>query len=66
MIELKPLFTLTADVAPTIELGECRGGIRRVVPVNGARFAGERISGSILPGGNDIQRVRDGGVVDCC
>lgn len=62
MIQSTPLFTLVADVAQAVDLGHCGGGTRRVVPVNGGRFAGERISGSILPGGNDVQRVRDDGV----
>lgn len=62
MIRSAALFTLTADVGPVIDIGTCGGGARRIVPVNGGRFVGQRLSGTILPGGNDVQRLREDGV----
>ncbi|MFO1378699.1 MAG: DUF3237 domain-containing protein [Steroidobacteraceae bacterium] len=64
MIESTALFTLTADVDAALDLGNCGGAIRRIVAVNGGRFEGERLSGLILPGGNDVQRIRGDGVAE--
>jgi hypothetical protein len=37
---------------------------RRVVPITGGEFKGDNISGRILPGGADWQRVRPDGVTE--
>lgn len=65
-ISLRPLFKLSIEVAPGTRqhLGELPHGFtRRIMPVSGGRFEGERLSGKVLPGGADWLLVRpDGGL----
>lgn len=64
-IELRPLFTLKADVnAPAQLVGAVpQGYTRRVMCVDGGRFEGERLRGRVLPGGADVVLERpDGGL----
>ncbi|MDR3453073.1 MAG: DUF3237 domain-containing protein [Rhodoferax sp.] len=64
-IELKPLFTIKADVdAPAQLVGAVpHGYTRRVMCVAGGRFEGERLRGRVLPGGADVVLERpDGGL----
>ncbi|HLG97068.1 MAG TPA: DUF3237 domain-containing protein [Bryobacteraceae bacterium] len=51
MTELRSrhLFRMTIQLHPVEELGATPAGIRRVFPVSGGEFNGERIRGSILP-----------------
>jgi hypothetical protein len=60
----KPEFVWEAlvEIAPTQMLGEGPLGERRIVPINGGRFAGPRIRGRVLPGGADRQLLRRDGV----
>ncbi|MDQ8757329.1 DUF3237 domain-containing protein [Sphingosinicella sp. LHD-64] len=56
------LFTLSIDLHPTIELGATPAGERRVFPVSGGAFHGERIAGEVLPlGGADYLLARADG-----
>ncbi len=64
MTELKSraLFTLSMTLHPMQELGATPAGERRVVPVSGGRFAGERLAGEVLPhGGSDLLLTRADG-----
>ena len=64
MIELKSrhLFTMTITLHPTRDLGKTPAGHRRVFPVSGGEFHGERIHGSILPiVGSDLLLTRADG-----
>lgn len=64
MVELtsRPLFTLSMTLHPIQELGPTPAGERRVVPVSGGRFEGERLSGEVLPhGGSDLLLTRADG-----
>jgi hypothetical protein len=64
-IELKPLFTIKAEVeAPPQLVGAVpQGYTRRVMCVSGGRFDGERLRGRVLPGGADVVLERpDGGL----
>jgi hypothetical protein len=64
-IELKPLFTIKAEVdAPPQLVGAVpHGYTRRVMCVSGGRFYGERLRGKVLPGGADVVLERpDGGL----
>jgi len=64
MIELKsrPLFTLSLNLHPIHELGLTPAGERRVVPVSGGRFEGDRLAGEVLPhGGSDLLLTRADG-----
>jgi hypothetical protein len=58
----RPLFTLSMTLHPIQELGPTPAGERRVVPVSGGRFEGERLSGEVLPhGGSDLLLTRADG-----
>ena len=46
------------------DLGETPQGRRRIIGITGGRFAGERLSGRVLPGGADWQVIRADGVAD--
>lgn len=58
----RPLFALSLSLHPIQELGRTPAGERRVVPVSGGRFEGERLSGEVLPhGGSDLLLTRADG-----
>ena len=51
----RPLFTLTIELHPIYDLGPTPAGRRRIVPVSGGKFEGERLRGDILPhAGSDL------------
>ena len=58
-MNLRPLFRAEITLAPAQELGR-----RRIIPITGGRFHGERLSGRVLGGGADWQIVRPDGVAD--
>ena len=65
LIELKPLFTIKAEVtaAPLLVGAVPQGYTRRVMCVSGGSFVGERMRGKVLPGGADVVIERpDGGL----
>jgi hypothetical protein len=57
----RPLFVMQMDVQPYQIIGGAPGAFRRVGVVPGGIFEGERLSGKVLPGGNDWQTVRSDG-----
>lgn len=59
---LAPLFTAEISLGPPQEHGETPRGRRRIISITGGSFAGERLSGAVLPGGADWQIVRADGV----
>jgi hypothetical protein len=64
VIELRSrhLFTLTIELHPIEELGHTPAGNRRVFPVSGGNFIGERIRGIVLPvAGSDLLLSRPDG-----
>jgi hypothetical protein len=63
-LNLEPLFRAEITLAPPQELGDTPLGRRRIINITGGRFAGERLSGRILPGGADWQVVRADGVAE--
>ncbi len=56
----QPLFILLLDVAPAINVGKAPGVDRRVGVITGGRFEGERLRGTLFPGGSDWQAIRPG------
>lgn len=57
---LRPICTLTVELGPIREMGEGRGGARRIIPIVGGSVTGG-ITGKILNLGADWQLVyRDG------
>jgi hypothetical protein len=63
-LNLRPLFRAEITLAPAQEFGATPAGRRRVIPITGGRFSGERLSGRVLPGGADWQVIRADGVAD--
>ena len=60
-LRVRPLFTLLLDVAPPINVGKTPGVDRRVGVITGGRFEGERLRGTLFPGGgSDWQAIRPG------
>jgi hypothetical protein len=61
-IGLRPLFAIELTVGGAHMFGE--GGIKQVVGlVSGGRFVGDRLSGKVLPGGNDWQTILEDGTI---
>ncbi len=60
-----PLLTLTLEVGfgAMVTIGATPAGLRRIAPVNGGIFAGERLRGVVLPGGADWVINRPDGVM---
>ncbi len=56
-------MTLTVDFAGMVSIGQTPAGLRRIVSVTGGAFTGERLSGTVLPGGNDWVVNREDGVM---
>jgi hypothetical protein len=61
-IRTKHLFTMSLDVAGMQPIGATPSGNRRVGLVAGGTFHGERLRGTVLPGGADWIVVRPDGV----
>ena len=59
-LRARPLFILLLEVQPAINVGKTPGVDRRVGVITGGRFEGERLRGTLLPGGSDWQAVRHG------
>jgi hypothetical protein len=57
-------FTARATLGAPIELGTVDDVRKRIIPITGGDFAGERISGTVLAGGADWQFIRADGVAD--
>jgi len=60
----RPLMTVRIAAAPSQKLGTVPHGIRSIVPVTGGDFAGPRLRGKVLPGGNDWLLLRPDGVLE--
>jgi hypothetical protein len=56
------LYTITAELAAPIAIGECPHGNRQIVPVTGGSFEGPHLKGTVLAGGGDWLLVRPDGV----
>jgi hypothetical protein len=59
---LKPLFQVEVLVAEALEVGTTSAGQRRVIPIIGGTFQGDRLRGKVLSGGADWQIVTSDGV----
>lgn len=56
------LFTLSLDVdfAVMTSIGKVPSGLRRIAPVSGGTFVGERLRGTVLPGADWVINRPDG------
>ncbi len=61
----KLLMTLNLDVnsAATVTIGNTAEGDRKIAPISGGKFEGERLSGHVMPGGADWVRLRADGTL---
>ena len=61
---LEHVITVSATIDPLIDMGKTPAGQRRVVLITGGTFEGVGgLSGTIMPGGEDWQLVRDDGTM---
>lgn len=60
---LEHVMTVRASLEPLIDMGKTPSGQRRVVPIIGGTFEGPEFKGSIMPGGEDWQLIRDDGTM---
>ena len=60
-LRARPLFALLLEVQPPIVVGKTPALDRRIGIISGGRFEGERLRGTLLPGGSDWQTVRNDG-----
>jgi len=63
-LALRTLFDVEVDLAEVLSLGRTPLGERRIINITGGSFAGERLSGRVLPGGGDWQIIRADGAAD--
>ncbi len=61
---LQPLLRAEITLAPPQELGDAPLGRRRIIPITGGSFRGEKLAGRVLPGGADWQVIRADGVAE--
>lgn len=57
-------FDLVVELDPIIEMGQGRGGARRIVPIIGGEVTGQRISGRVMNLGADWQTVFADGLAE--
>jgi hypothetical protein len=62
-IETRPLFTMMVEVDVVHAIGGPQGAGRRVGNVPGGTFGGDRLQGTVLPGGADWQIERGDGAL---
>jgi hypothetical protein len=58
---LEHIMTVKAQIAPVIEMGSTPRGRRRLVPIIGGTFEAKNFKGTLMPGGEDWQLIRDDG-----
>jgi Protein of unknown function (DUF3237) len=60
----RPLMSLRLSTAPTQDLGAGPRGTRVTFPIIGGTFAGDRLRGKVLAGGDDWTIRRPDGVIE--
>jgi hypothetical protein len=60
----RPLMTLRLATAPVETIGATPQGQRRIWPVSGGMFEGERLRGKVLAGGADWTTLRGDGLLE--
>ena len=64
MLEFEYLCDLKVEVGEIVTMGPGPLGERRIIAILGGSFEGPLMRGTVLPGGNDWQIVREDGVLD--
>lgn len=62
--ELRHLCDIVAELGAPMELGEGRGGKRRIIPIVGGTVSGERLNGQVLNLGADWQTIFSAGAAE--
>ncbi|HTN97996.1 MAG TPA: DUF3237 family protein, partial [Nordella sp.] len=61
-LQSRHLLTLSIELHPALELGQTPAGGRRIFPVSGGHFEGERLKGEVSPLiGSDLLLARADG-----
>ena len=63
-MRFRPLMTLRLSTAPTQNLGIGPRGTRVTFPITGGAFEGDRLRGTVLPGGDDWAVTRLDGLIE--
>ena len=63
-MRFRPLMTLRLSAAPTQNLGIGPRGTRVTFPITGGVFEGDRLRGTVLPGGDDWAVTRLDGLIE--
>ena len=65
ILKHQPLITLslTVDFAGMRVIGQTPAGLRRIAPVTGGTFTGDRLNGTVLPGADWVINRPDGVMV---
>ncbi|ASK90066.1 DUF3237 domain-containing protein [Sphingorhabdus sp. SMR4y] len=53
-------MTLSVDFSGMMVIGQTPAGLRRIAPVTGGSFSGERLTGTVLPGADWVINRPDG------
>lgn len=61
---LQHVADFDVELAPVAEMGDGRGGRRRIIPIIGGRVSGPRLSGKILDVGADWQTIFSTGLAE--
>jgi len=61
---LDPVCTLQVELGPIHEMGQGRGGMRRIVPIIGGSVEGPLLNGRILDVGADWQSIFSAGLAE--
>ena len=64
MLGPEPIFTIHAELAGIMNLGQTPYGERRIIDILGGTVTGRKLQGRVLPGGADWQIIRADGVAD--
>ena len=63
-MQIQPLFKFEVAVGEPQVAPDGPYGTRRFIPILGGTFEGERMRGTVLPGGADCQLIRPDGVAE--
>lgn len=61
---LKHFCDLTIELSSIVEMGEGRGGLRRIIPIIGGQASGPGLTGKVLNIGADWQTVYSDGMAE--
>jgi hypothetical protein len=60
-VRTRPLFVMRLNVPPLVVVGPTPDGQRRIGPISGGLFEGDRLAGEVMDNGSDWQSVRSDG-----